>query len=198
MPRPPHGLAHRVHREKPRAQDQDDQDHRAELVQDREIPRRGVEHRDDAQHDLQDQHQHHRVKRPARGVRADLRPANHAASAHDQQQIPHHPVDELHRAVILEEVPPPRLEHPHVGRQETPGHQRPVGIVAARVDARHQRTDQDLQEAQVQNPRRHPLEPAVASRRAAISSASSRPSCITYHAISARIRKASPRWIASR
>jgi hypothetical protein len=81
MPGSFHGLAHRVHREKPRAQDQDDQDHRAELVQDREIPRRGVEHRDDAQHDLQDQHQHHRVKRPARGVARRFAPGEPRHSA---------------------------------------------------------------------------------------------------------------------
>ena len=70
-------------------------------------------------------------------------------------------MNELHRAVILKQVAPDGFDRPHAGREKSPRHQGPVDIVAPRIDARHQRADQDLHETQMQKPRRHALELAI-------------------------------------
>ena len=121
-------------------------------MQDRHLPRCAIQHRGDAKGNLQSQRGKNGVERKPRApVRAapSAQPHDHAKGG---QQIAHDAVNELHQTGAFKDVAPHRLYGKRIGREPLPPHHRPVGIAAPRINARHQRADQDLQEREMQQP----------------------------------------------
>ncbi|PRD40137.1 UNVERIFIED_CONTAM: thiE [Trichonephila clavipes] len=115
---------------------------------------RGGQGRDDAQRDLQDHHAEHRKKRRARDAIGGFAAFQESNDPEGEQQIPRYAVIELHQPRIFKERRPKRPSGhiEGIGGEELAIHVGPGREGAARVDARDQRAQQDLQEGEMHQP----------------------------------------------
>ena len=64
-------------------------------------------------------------------------------------------MDKLNRPIIFKEVAPKRFQFKHKGWEKSARHQRPIHIVAPRINASNQCADEDLQKREMHHASGH-------------------------------------------
>ncbi len=149
----------------PRPYDQHPQDHRAQLMRDRHMQLSPPSARcKSPSATCTTSIAITALKRPPRRPIGRLAPAQPRHHAKGKQHIAHHPVNELHQPGILKERRPDRPPRhiKRIRREERPVHIRPGRKRPPRINPRHQRAQQYLQEQQMHHPGRHALQPPLA------------------------------------
>ena len=181
------------------AQDQREGGDRAELVQERERQRCGVQHGDDAEHDLEREHGEHRREGAADVAERARAAAQPGGEAEGEKQVADEAVVELHEAGVVEEVAPERRL---VEGRRAAGPRRPSA--ASRCSCGRRRCRRRARRARSGRRRRRP---ARCPRRSAPRCAGGGPAGarprggarrMTYQAIRPSRTKARPRWTARR
>jgi hypothetical protein len=129
---------------KSNAQNEHYQNDGTKLVRNGPTERRAIKNSHHAKGYLQKHHSKHQIDpKPSAAMRA-FAAAQPKENSCNSKDISDNPMVELNQTSILEEITPARRKLKDARRQKTSRHKRPITVCPSGIDARNQRTQQDL------------------------------------------------------